>query len=55
MHDGSRSLDVTVRVEMLPMQRKTCGTGELLEEGALGAAVAFAEGMNSIYLTEVVG
>jgi hypothetical protein len=55
VHDGGGCRDIAVGVEMLPVEDKTGVASQLLEEGALGPAVALAERVDGVDLTEVVG
>src|ERR1700677_1079628 len=54
-HDGGGCCDVAVGVEVLPAEGEAGITGKLLEERALGPAVALAERVDGVDLTEVVG
>lgn len=55
VHDGGGCCDVAVGVEVLPVEDEASVAGELLEEGTLRSAVALAERMDGVDLTEVVG
>jgi hypothetical protein len=55
VHDGGGCCDVAVGVEVLPVEDEARIIGELLEEGALSPAVALAERVDGVDLTEVVG
>jgi hypothetical protein len=54
-HDCGGCRDVAAGVEVLPVEDKAGMAGELLEKGALGPAVALAERVDGVDLTEVVG
>ena len=54
MHDGGGRGDIPVGVEVLPVQDEAGVAGELLEEGALGPAVALTERVDGVDLAEVV-
>jgi hypothetical protein len=52
-HDGCGSGDVAVGVQVLPVENVAGVAGELLEESALGPAVAFAERVDGVDLAEL--
>jgi hypothetical protein len=54
-HYGDRGRDVAGGVEVPPSEREARIVGKLLEKGALSPAVAFAERVDGVDLTEVVG
>jgi hypothetical protein len=47
--------DIAVGVQVLPVEDEAGVAGELSEEGALGTAVALAERVDGVDLTQVVG
>jgi hypothetical protein len=53
VHDGGGCGDVRVSVEALPVQDEAGVAGELLEERTLGPAVALAEGVDGVDLSQV--
>jgi hypothetical protein len=55
VHDGDGRLEVSVHVEVLPVEHVPGIAGELLEEGALCPAVALAERVDRVDLAKVVG
>jgi hypothetical protein len=54
-HDGGGCGDVAVGIEALPVEGEAGIAGQLLEEGALGPAVALTERVDGIHLAEIVG
>jgi hypothetical protein len=53
-HDGGGCCDVADSIKVLPVEDKAGITGKLLEERALGPAVALTERVDRVDLTEVV-
>jgi hypothetical protein len=54
-HDGVRRGDISVGVEVLPVENEAGFACELLKERPLGSAVAFTEWVDGVDLAEVVG